>query len=133
VDVLALLVGGATRRGDDMRLCVTGSHLSRDEVYVKAVLDAQHAECPIDVLLHGKADGVDMFAEHWARANGIEQIGFQAEWRLYGRAAGPIRNKRMLSVGSPDLVLAFPSEGPGTADCVRQARQLGIKVREVGK
>lgn len=45
-----------------------------------------------------------------------------------GKAAGPIRNQRMLDEGKPDLVVAFPG-GRGTADMVRRAKAAGVPVR----
>lgn len=54
---------------------------------------------------------------------------FPADWHRDGKAAGPIRNRRMLLEGMPDLVVAFPG-GRGTADMVRRARAAGIEVVE---
>ncbi len=54
---------------------------------------------------------------------------FHAEWMKYGKAAGPIRNARMLAEGKPDLVVAFPG-GRGTADMLRRVREAGIEVIE---
>ncbi len=55
---------------------------------------------------------------------------YEADWHEHGRAAGPIRNARMIAEGRPDLVIAFPG-GRGTADMVSRARKAGIEVREV--
>ncbi len=50
-----------------------------------------------------------------------------AEWSKYGRRAGPIRNKQMLDVGKPHLVVAFPG-GAGTANMVKQAKAAGVPI-----
>jgi predicted polyphosphate/ATP-dependent NAD kinase len=42
-----------------------------------------------------------------------------------GKAAGIIRNQRMLDEGKPDLVIAFQG-GDGTADMVRRANKSKI-------
>lgn len=56
---------------------------------------------------------------------------FNADWERHGKSAGPIRNREMLTVRfGVDILVAFPG-GKGTADCVAQARALGIKVLEV--
>jgi hypothetical protein len=52
--------------------------------------------------------------------NYVPVIEFPANWKVYGRAAGPIRNMKMLLEGKPDLVVAFPG-GIGTADMVKKA------------
>ena len=62
-----------------------------------------------------------------------------ADWRRYGRSAGPIRNRRLLEQAlveaqahiSPAftasvLVIAFPG-GPGTASLVHQARRCSSR------
>jgi hypothetical protein len=82
------------------------------------------------LLLHGGASGADHFASNWADFEGVKSQVFPADWAEHGRAAGPIRNQRMLDEGKPDLVIAFPG-GRGTADMVRRAKAAGIKVREV--
>lgn len=75
--------------------------------------------------------GADRLAEQWAFMKGIPYKGYPANWRTLGWAAGPIRNGEMLKAEKPDMVLAFPG-GSGTADCVKQAKKLGIPVIEVG-
>lgn len=50
---------------------------------------------------------------------------WKADWDCWGKAAGPIRNGRM--VRGIDMLVAFPG-GNGTADCVRQAEAVGVRV-----
>jgi hypothetical protein len=82
-------------------------------------------------VIHGACPtGADALADRWA-VNAWKAIeAFPADWTAHGRAAGPLRNARMIAEGRPDLVLAFKG-GRGTADCVRKARAAGIPVREV--
>lgn len=69
-------------------------------------------------------------AAQWAQRRGIASTAYEADWAHEGRAAGPIRNMRMLDEGIPDLVVAFPG-GRGTANMVRQAKERGFEVLEV--
>jgi hypothetical protein len=85
----------------------------------------------ISSLIARGARGADSMAEDWARTHNIECVVYRADWVGFGRAAGPIRNQRMLDEGKPDLVVAFPG-GPGTADMTRKARDAGVEVIEVG-
>lgn len=79
-------------------------------------------------IIHGACrTGADCWADEWAVVNWAQLIEFPAEWRIHGKAAGPIRNQRMLDEGKPDLVIAFPG-GRGTADMVRRAKAAGIRV-----
>lgn len=68
----------------------------------------------------------------WLASSGASWPGeaFPADWAAYDRAAGPIRNARMIAEGKPDIVLAFPG-GRGTANMVAQARKAGVRVIEI--
>lgn len=84
---------------------------------------------PPKVLIHGGARGADEGAADWAKSEGIKSIAYPADWRKHGRAAGPIRNQKMIDEGYPDVVIAFKG-GKGTADMMRRAYSAGIKVVE---
>lgn len=86
---------------------------------------------PISFLIEGGASGADYMARQWAVKHGVPFETFEAEWEKHGRAAGPIRNRKMLEEGKPDVVLAFPG-GKGTADMVRAATDAGLEVLLVG-
>lgn len=81
-------------------------------------------------IITGNAKGTDTAALLWADLKGIATKAFGANWERDGKAAGPIRNQRMLDEGQPDLVIAFPG-GKGTADMVLRAKITGIPVREI--
>lgn len=112
-----------------MRVLVCGGRNFFDRRALYARLDALHAERPITFLIAGGAKGVDSLAADWASYRQIQKQIFNADWERDGKAAGPIRNQRMLDEGKPDLVVAFPG-GKGTADMVRRARNACIEVLE---
>lgn len=82
------------------------------------------------LVIHGGAQGADRIAREWCICRKVECRGYAADWKRHGRAAGPIRNQRMLDDGKPDLVIAFPG-GRGTADMVRRAIATGIRAIEI--
>lgn len=113
-----------------MLVCGGRNFNDRGAVYRK--LDAIHAETPISCIIEGGAGGADYYAALWSVRNGLyEHVRMSAGWALYGKSAGPMRNQRMLEVGKPDMVIAFPG-GRGTADMVRRSRQAGVPVVGVG-
>lgn len=112
-----------------MRVLVCGGRAYADRNHVYATLDAIHAKTPITHLIHGGARGADSHGREWAFERNVPMTAFMAEWKHKGKAAGPIRNRRMLETGKPDLVVAFPG-GRGTADMCRQARVAGVEVIE---
>jgi predicted Rossmann-fold nucleotide-binding protein len=77
-------------------------------------------------IVHGAAPGADSLAAEEAALRGLDVEAHPADWAAHGRAAGPIRNQRMLDAGA-ELVIAFPG-GRGTADMVRRSREAGIVV-----
>jgi hypothetical protein len=89
---------------------------------------------PGDRVIVGDARGLDAIAYRLAcRVPGLRvDPPYVADWKRYGRAAGPLRNLTMLAQG-PDEVWAFHDDLPnskGTRHCVSTARQRGIPVRQ---
>lgn len=80
----------------------------------------------ISAVVHGAASGADSLAHQWAVSRGIAHRAFPANWGLYGRRAGFLRNEQMLHE-NPDIaeVIAFPG-GKGTAHMVDAARKAGV-------
>jgi hypothetical protein len=84
-------------------------------------------------LIVGGARGADKITERLGRMFGANVQVFNAEWGKYGKAAGPIRNRKMLDE-NPNLVLAFHDDlahSKGTLDTVSEAKRRGIKVQVV--
>ncbi len=84
-------------------------------------------------LVHGGAKGADSMSERLAIETGFHKdriLRFDADWTKYGRAAGPIRNRRQYRETKPHLVLAFhdhPEKSSGTVDMVKVARAGGTE------
>lgn len=113
-----------------MRVLVCGGRDYNDAEAIFAALDDFDDDTPVTEIIQGGAKGADSWAKLWAKSACVPCRTFAANWKRDGRKAGPIRNERMLVVGKPDVVIAFPG-GRGTADCVRRARDFGIRVIEV--
>ena len=110
-----------------MRVIVCGGRAYADKEAITAELSMLP---PGTVVVHGGAQGADAIAGEVAKALGLVVEAHPADWRRWGRGAGPRRNAEMLSLGA-DLVLAFPG-GSGTADMVRKTRAAEVPVRIVG-
>jgi YspA, cpYpsA-related SLOG family len=110
-----------------MRVLVCGGRDFTDQ----ALLEDRLAGIPaVAVIVEGGALGADRLAREFGQQRGITVETFSADWEKHGRAAGPIRNKRMLNEGNPNLVVAFPG-GRRTANMVKQAREAGVRVIEL--
>ena len=71
-------------------------------------------------------------ARDWACENRIEEWVYYADWDLYGRRAGLIRNQQMLDEGKPTEALAFHPDRnvkSGTGDMVSRLKKAGIPVQ----
>lgn len=114
-----------------LRVLVCGGRDFSDVELLDGTLDAiDSSRGPIKTIIHGNAPGADYWARTWAVEQGRLEAPFRADWHAHGKAAGPLRNQRMLDEGRPDLVVAFPG-GRGTADMVRRAKAAGLEVIEV--
>lgn len=73
--------------------------------------------------------GADSLARQYCEQYSIECKVFPAYWNLYGRAAGPIRNKAVIEyVGDDTVVIAFDASGKGTASTIGMAKKRGLKI-----
>ncbi len=111
-----------------MTVIVTGGRDYLNRKQVESVLDSLE----IDHLIVGDCPtGVDRFAKDWAQSKAHQSYAiYPAHWDAEGRAAGPIRNKRMVEQHPGAIVLAFPG-GRGTANCKTTALKAGHVVLEV--
>jgi YspA, cpYpsA-related SLOG family len=90
------------------------------------------------VVIEGEARGADTYAHNWAEwydghvsgdGGPVELEPYPADWATHGKAAGPIRNQKMLTEGRPDLVVAFSDDiehSRGTKDMLVRAKKAGI-------
>lgn len=112
------------------RVLITGSRTWTDHTPIHAALTDLHAEHPGMVLVSGAcAQGADAIGERWAVLSGVPIERHPAQWRRYGKAAGPRRNTEMVQLGAQQ-VLAFVKGGSrGASHCARIAEQAGLTVR----
>lgn len=110
-----------------MKILVCGGRAYNNAKHVFETLRALDPKPTL--LINGGAPGADALAREWAIANNVAVQTFYANWAVYGRAAGPIRNQKMIDDGKPELVIAFPGH-LGTIDMCKRARACGIKVVE---
>lgn len=82
---------------------------------------------PIKKLVHGGARGADALAAEWAKLSRVQAVSVPAAWKKHGKAAGSIRNQRMVNDHRPDFVIAFDG-GKGTANMVSLAEAMAIPV-----
>lgn len=110
-----------------LTVLVCGGRNFDDALTLGSWLGGLHKKAGIALLIHGGARGADFMAGKFAQWAGIPVKEYPADWDTHGRAAGPIRNQRMLDDGKPDVVVAFDG-GRGTADMIDRAEKAGVRV-----
>jgi hypothetical protein len=90
-------------------------------------------EDPELVVVEGGARGADTAGLVAATDLGVPVDPYHAEWSKYGRAAGPVRNQRMVDEGRPDLALVCYQGEPdrGTADMLRRLKKANVPTERV--
>ncbi len=125
------------------RVLVCGGRTWGDVYPIIRELRALIKEHPtLKYCIHGAAPGADTLVDGIADMFGLKVRPVPAHWKhtadcapkckeVVGRAAGPIRNRKMLDM-NPDIVLAFHSDfvnSRGTRHMVALARNANIKTR----
>ena len=100
----------------EIKLLVSGA---RDWPYEKVLVTAlddialklKEKKLVISELVEGGAKGADTMARNWAKTCDLKINTFNADWKKFGKAAGPIRNTAMVKyVSSSGIVVAFHSD-----------------------
>ena len=124
----------------DVRILITGSRDWVDfDMIRKSILEASKNEIAEFVtVVHGACpSGADAIADAIAKDTGMRTEAYAADWSK-GRAAGPIRNAKMVNLGA-DVCLAFLSPcrksscwdkrihySHGATGCAKLASDAGI-------
>lgn len=135
---------------------VTGWRRHTDVAFIYAAMDRyvgvyKDFFVSKSVVRMGDADGADEIVRQWCRHHCLEYRRYAADWHSYGKAAGPMRNKLLLTQewctlnpdgtgemlwrpSRVDLLIGFPEPGvppkiPGSGswDCIGQAFAMGIE------
>lgn len=142
-----------------MRVLVTGDRNWDDQAHdnlISSLLDGLYTEHEVGYLtthvqpftvIEGKCPygGADAVAEWWALHSplhaypgdednycAVHHEPYPADWDQFGKAAGAIRNQRMLDEGKPTIVLAFKDafdwtfKHGGTEDMVKRSKHAQV-------
>lgn len=121
-----------------MKVLICGSRDYRDYKKIYDFLSDLKKQYESVIVVEGgnedrldKNKSADYLAKVAAEKLGLEVREYKADWKSYGRAAGPKRNKKMLEEEKPDLVVAFHEDiekSKGTKDMVKQSEKAGVEV-----
>ncbi len=102
---------------------VTGDRA--DELVREAISQGEWAS-EISEIIHGAASGIDSAAHRVCE--GVWPVTpVPADWKTHGKAAGPIRNRKMAGMADA-LIAIWDSKSRGTKNMIEEARKAGLKV-----
>ena len=115
-----------------MNVIIAGLRGFSDYDLFKVKLEQLIQDNAIEVteIVSGGASGVDAMAERYANEKGISVKVFKADWKKYGRGAGPVRNKEMAEyVGEKGVLIAFwDHKSKGTGSMIKIAEKMNLKI-----
>jgi hypothetical protein len=108
-----------------MKTIIAGSRGITDYRYLlKCLLEV---DWEITSVISGTARGVDALGEKFALEAGIPLMRFHANWKLYGGAAGYIRNEEMAE-NAEACVILWDGQSSGTKHMIDEAKKAGLKL-----
>jgi len=103
------------------RLVICGSRTFEDYGKFEKELNKQIEGLKVDLILSGGCRGVDAMAKNYAQLNGYEHKELKANWRRFGRGAGPMRNTELAKQGTSTIGF-WDGESKGTYDMLKKAK-----------
>ena len=121
---------------DQARIIVAGGRDFTDYALLSETLDVILKRYTLREvqIVSGCCRGADALGEQYAREHGIPVVRFPADWQAYGKAAGPIRNRKMAeyaSEGEGILVAFWDGKSRGTASIIRLAEKYGLQIKTI--
>lgn len=81
-------------------------------------------------IISGGASGVDALGEHFAKEHHLALKVVPADWKKYGRSAGPRRNEKMARMAGT-LVAFWDGKSQGTKNMIDNAKKQGLCIKVV--
>jgi|SRR5581483_407285 len=108
-----------------MKVIIAGSRDIEDWAVVADAIRKSGFE--FTEVVSGGARGVDHVGEALARLHHMPVKVFPADWKKFGRAAGPYRNTEMAKYADA-LVAVWDGKSPGTRHMINQMKSLNKPV-----
>lgn len=114
---------------DQYRVIIAGGRYFSDYELLKEKCD-EFLQGKIDeeiVIISGHASGADSLGERYAQERGYKIETYPADWKKYGRAAGPVRNEQMANIANA-LIAFWDGKSKGTKSMISLAKKKGLQV-----
>lgn len=108
-----------------MKTIIAGSRTLIEYDLVKRAIE-QSSVVPTEIVCGG-AKGVDTLGAQWAKENNLPIKFFYAQWDVYGKSAGYIRNEAMARYAEA-LIAIWDGKSPGTKHMIDIAKRMGLAI-----
>lgn len=110
-----------------LRIIIAGSRRFDNYNFMRAKLRRVDIGNYDVTVISGTAKGADRLGEQWAKNHKFNIERYPANWSMYGKTAGIIRNRQMAE--HADMCVVFwDGESKGTLNMIQTARDVGIPV-----
>ena len=114
-----------------MKVIIAGGRDFSDYNLLREKCDKILSQVKEDIIVvSGTALGADTLGEKYALERGYQIVYFPANWRLYGRGAGHVRNREMAEYAN-SLIAFWDGKSPGTKNMIETAEKSGLKTRVI--
>jgi hypothetical protein len=108
-----------------VKTIIAGSRDIEDYGWVCAAVE--ESGFTVTEVVSGGAHGVDHQGERWGHYRDIPVKVFPADWKKYGKGAGPVRNRQMADYAEA-LIAVWDGASKGTENMIREAKARDLKV-----
>lgn len=108
-----------------MRLIIAGTRTFNDYELLRDTVKSFIGDCTDVEIVSGTAEGADKLGERFAEEFGYPVKRFPADWKLHGKAAGPIRNEQMAKYAT-DCICFWDGKSKGTRSMINMASAYKI-------
>lgn len=106
-----------------MKIIVAGGRDFNNRVIMDKIL-SEHIDPSFDIIISGCAKGADTLGAEWAATHGVALQTFPANWEMYGKSAGFIRNADMGAYADAAIIF-WDGESKGTKHMIQTMKKLG--------
>ena len=115
-----------------MRTIIAGSRTITN--YIELLIAIKKIDWEITTIISGGARGADKLGERYAKRHNIPLEIYPANWNLYGKRAGPIRNAQMAEEAKAEaLICLWNGKSTGSADMIKRMKGRKTSIHIVGE
>jgi hypothetical protein len=111
-----------------MKIIIAGSRNFTDYQTLKKCCDQiLQDQTDIEIVSGAHYKGADKLGEQYAKERAYKLTQFPADWKRFGRAAGPKRNEQMANYANA-LIAFWDGESKGTKHMIKLAKNNNLEI-----